>query len=258
MSGLARLLSLLDLFTPDMPVWPSDALIEHMACPASTGYRYIKALHEAGFLTRVANGSYALGPRILDLDRTHRVSDPIYVAGTPVIRRLAHKTGFSTLLCELFGDSVVCVQRQLNSENLENLFDRGQSRPLFTGAAAKAILAWLPTHQLKSLFAKHREVIQRAALGDDWESFRNTLRDIRAMGYVRTVSEFHTGIAAIGAPLFNRQRDVVGSLVLAVSTLDLDEPAFAALAPEVVAASQTVTRALAEPHISDVLAARAL
>jgi DNA-binding IclR family transcriptional regulator len=258
MSGLIRLLSILDIFTPTTPVWPSDALIEHMECAPSTGYRYIKAMHEAGFLTRVANGSYALGPRILALDRTHRVSDPIYATGTPVIRRLAHKTGCSALLCELFGDSVVCVQRQLNSENLENLFDRGQSRPLFAGASAKAILAWLPNHQLKSLFFKHREAIEHAALGSDWESFRSTLRAIRAMGYAHTVSEFHIGIASIGAPLFNRQHEVVGSLVLAASTRGLDRRAFAALAPEVVAASQAVTQALAEPQISDVLAARAL
>jgi DNA-binding IclR family transcriptional regulator len=258
MSSLIRLLSLLDIFTPTTPVWPSDALIGHLECAPSTGYRYIKALHEAGFLTRVANVSYALGPRVLELDRINRVSDPIYVAGTPVIRRLARKTGCSALLCELFGDSVVCVQRQLNSEGLENLFDRGQSRPLFAGASAKAILAWLPSHQLKNLFTKHYEAIEHAALGDSWESFRSNLRAIRELGYSQTISEFHAGIASIGAPLFNRQREVVGSLVLAASTEGLDARAFAALAPEVVAASQSVTQALAEPHISDVLAARAL
>ncbi len=258
MSGLIRLLSLLDIFTPSTPVWPSDALIEHMECAPSTGYRYIKAMHEAGFLTRVANGSYALGPRILELDRTHRVSDPIYVAGTSVIRRLARQTSCSALLCELFGDSVVCVQRQLNSENLENLFDRGQSRPLFAGAAAKAILAWLPNHQLKNLFLKQGAAIERAGLGGDWERFRSTLRAIRTQGYAYTVGESLSGIAALGAPLFNRQREVVGSLVLAVSTSGWDESVFKALAPQVVAASQAVTEALAEPRFSDVLAARAL
>jgi DNA-binding IclR family transcriptional regulator len=258
MSSLVRLLSLLDIFTPATAVWPSDALIAHLDCAPSTGYRYIKALNEAGFLTRVANGSYALGPRVLELDRTNRVSDPIYVAGTPVIRRLARKTGHSTLLCELFSDSVVCVQRQLNSEGLDHLFDRGQRRPLFAGASAKAILAWLPAHQLKSLFNKQRETIERAALGSDWESFRRALRTIRETGYTLTDSEFHAGIVSIGAPLFNRQHEVVGSLVLAASTQGLDKQAFSALAPEVVAASQAVTHALAEPHIGDVLAARAL
>jgi DNA-binding IclR family transcriptional regulator len=258
MSSLVRLLSLLDMFTPTSSAWPSEALIAHLECAPSTGYRYIKAMHEAGLLTRVANGSYALGPRVLELDRTNRVSDPIYVAGTPVIRRLARDTGYSTLLCELFGDSVVCVQRQLNSEGLDHLFDRGQRRPLFAGASAKAILAWLPIHQLKSLFSKHRDAIERAALGHDWESFRATLRAIREQGYAQTDSEFHAGIASIGAPLFNRQREVVGSLVLAASTHGLDARAFSALATEVVAASQAVTQALAEPHISNVLAARAL
>ena len=88
---------------------------------------------------------------------------------------------------------------------------------MFAGASAKAILAWLPAHQLKSLINKHRETIAQAALGEDWDSFRNALRTIRETGYAFTNSEFHAGIVSIGAPLFNRQQEVVGSVVLAVS-----------------------------------------
>ena len=117
------------------------------------------------------------------------------------------------------------------------LFSRGQKRPLFSGAAAKSILAWLPPHQLKSLFAKHRRTIAAAGLGADWDAFRKTLRQIREDGYCITSGEFNPGIVAIGAPLFNRAGDVLGSLSLAASTRSVNMAKFRGLTGRVVQAA---------------------
>ena len=72
MSSLEKMLSMLDVFTTERAVWSSEELIQHLGAPPSTCYRYLKVLHTSGYLARVANGSYMLGPRIMELDRVTR------------------------------------------------------------------------------------------------------------------------------------------------------------------------------------------
>lgn len=258
MNSLEKMLSLLDVFTPAAPVWPTEQLILYSGCSRSTCYRYIKVLQRAGFLTPVANGSYILGPRIIELDREIRMCDPIYTAGGPAMKRLAQKTGHSALLCMLFSDTVMCVREELSADAPEGLFSRGQKRPLFAGAASKVILANLPAHQLRGLFAKHRKTIAAAGLGADWESFRKTLRKIRQDGYCITAGEFTPGIAGIAAPLFNRAGKVLGSLGIAMSASKVHRSDYPVLAAAVVKAAQDATERIGSREDGVALPARAV
>lgn len=245
MPALERTLGLLDLFTPESPVHGSDGLIAHLNCPPSTGYRHIKALQAAGLLTRVGSGSYMLGPRVLELDRTVRMSDPVFKAGSPIIRGLSERTRHSSALSILFSDSVMCVHRELTPDGPPTLFDRGERRPLVAGASAKAILAHLPSHQLRRIFGRYGPDIAAAGLGEGWDAFRRRLRDIRRAGSVMSVAEYRPRIASIAAPIFNRDGEVLGSLMLAIST---DHPGFAGFpdfAPAVVEAARHATASIA-------------
>ncbi len=101
-SSLEKMLSLLDVFTTAAPAWSTEDLIRLSGNSRSTCYRYIKVLQEAGLLTPVAGGAWMLGPRIIELDRTMRLCDPVTIGGGPPMRHLAQDTGHSALLCVLF------------------------------------------------------------------------------------------------------------------------------------------------------------
>ena len=257
-NSLEKMLSLLDVFTPAAPAWSTDDLIRYSRSSRSTCYRYIKVLQQAGFVTPVANGSYILGPRILELDRHIRMSDPVYAAGGRPMQQLANSTGHSALLCMLYSDTVMCVREELKADAPEGLFSRGQKRSLFTGAASKVILAHLPAHQLRSLFAKHRKTIAAAGLGADWQSFRKALRQIRQDGYCITTGEFVAGITGIAAPLFNREAKVLGSLGVATPASAADRSKFPALTQAVVKAAKVVTERIGSGKHGVDLPARAV
>jgi DNA-binding IclR family transcriptional regulator len=258
MPTIEKTLGILGLFTPDDPVRTSDCIIAFLACPSSTGYRHIKTLQSTGFLSRVGNGSYMLGPRVLELDRTVRLSDPVYIAGSPIIRGLREATGHSAVLSILYSDSVVCVRRELSADGPPSLFDRGQRRPLVAGASAKAILAYLPVHQLRRIYAKHGDAAAKAGLGDDWDAFRSALRAIRKAGFAMTVGECQPDIASIAAPIFNKQQEVLGSLMMAVVAPKTDLARFAAQAPRVVETAQAVSDRIALMEGGAALPARAV
>ena len=158
-SSLEKMLGLLDVFTTAAPAWSTEALIRFSGTSRSTCYRYIKALQAAGMLTPVAGGAWMLGPRIIELDRTMRLCDPVTTGAGPALRRLAAETGHSGLLSLLFSGTVMCVGDAPAPGAPEGLFSRGQRRPLFNGAASKVILAHLPPHQLRALFGRHRTTI---------------------------------------------------------------------------------------------------
>lgn len=211
-NSLKRMLELLDLFTPAAPVWSAEALMRYTGASRSTVYRHVRALHEAGLLRPVASGNYIIGPRVIELDRQVRQTDPLFMAGEVPMKRLVTDTGHSALLCALFSDSVMCVREELAANRPPNLFARGQRRPLFTGAASKIILPYLPPHQLRSLYAKHKKAVATAGLGSDWAEFRANLAQIRRQGHLVTIGEFNPGLLGLSAPVFNHAGHILGSI----------------------------------------------
>jgi DNA-binding IclR family transcriptional regulator len=214
-NSLARTVGLLNLFTPEAPIWATDDLIGMLGMSRSTGYRSIKALVEVGLLAPVSNNKYILGPRIVALDRQIRQSDPLYNAGGPVMQSLVAETGHSSLLCALFSSAVLCIREELTDNYPEHLLTRGQERPLFRGAASKVMLPYLRPHQLRYLYAKHSATIAETGLGTDWSSFRAILTKMKTDGYANTTGEFNPGVVGISAPVFNRDGRILGSIGIA-------------------------------------------
>ena len=216
MSSLDRMLSLLDAFTREKPTRTTDELIEFTGSSRSTAYRYIRALQNGGLLSPAVNGSWTLGPRILELDLQLRRCDPLYLAAGPVMARLVERTGHTALLCTLFSDAVICIRDERGEGAPSDLFSRGQRRPLFTAAASKIMLPYLPAHQLRRLYNNNRAAIAAAQLGHDWKQFLGTLRKMRSDGYCDTTGEFRPGVFGIAAPVFGYSGSAIASLGIAL------------------------------------------
>ena len=260
MSTLEKALAMLTVFSARNPVWTSEDLIQYAGVSPATGYRYIKSLFEAGLLARVANGSYVIGPRILELDRVARNADPIYSIGTPVIKQLTVKTQLSTLLSVLYSDSVMCVQQEPapGGDVPLGLFSRGQRRPLVGGASATIILAYLPLHQLKGIFSQQRKAIAKAGLGTSWEAFKASTRTIRDRGYYVTRGEYQRNITGMAAPLFNGDREVLGSIALATHCEEGDVHHLKQFCNTLMESASEISKKIADSPSPMVLQARSL
>jgi DNA-binding IclR family transcriptional regulator len=248
-NSLVRLLEVLDLFTPAAPVWTSEELIRSQGLSRSTGYRYIKALGDAGLLAAVANGHYILGPRIIQLDRQIRQCDPLYISAGSVLESLVRRTGCSAQVCALYSSIVLCVREVLTADSPANLLSRGQPRPLFFGAASKCILAYLRPHQLRSIYKKYAKTIATAGLGADWAAFRAALAQIRANGYTYTVGEVNPGVFGVCAPIFNRSEHIIGSVGIAGGASRFKRGEIEQFAKQVIAAAEEMTERVGNMNI---------
>ena len=236
---------MLDQFTDHTPVWTADRLIERLRLSRPTGYRYMRELVGAGLLSRIGAGLYSLGPRIIELDYLMRRTDPMLVASRSVISELVADTGCTVMLAGLYGDHLVTTHQESGIEALNLTYGRGTSMPIARGAGSKIIIAQFSRPRLTRLYEADPKSFKVAKLGTSLDTVRASLGAIRKAGFAITYGELDSGYVGIASPVFNRDRDVLGSVIAALSAarlkiIDLDR-----LCARVRAAGDAITASVA-------------
>lgn len=241
MSSLARMLSVLDLFSEQQLTWTAEGITEALQVSLPTGYRYVKMLVDAGLLQRTADSHYTLGPRIIMLDHYIRMADPVLQHGLPFMAELVEKTGFDCVISGLYGQQVLDTHREFSTLPATLSYGRGRPRPLFLGAAPKVILSCFTPAQLRKVFDLHAGEIAQAGLPTEWTEFRKYYNAIRKAGYYFSNGELEPKLAALAAPLQKSDGTILGAISL-VTTVPrmavIDVPKLTEL---VVRAAQEIT-----------------
>jgi DNA-binding IclR family transcriptional regulator len=229
-SALTRLLQIMDLFTLEHTTIHVDEVVQSFGIVQSTGYRYLKELCDAGLLAQQGKGVYSLGRRIVELDRFLLLSDPLLLAGKPVMNELVdYCKNRAFLLCTYYKDGALCIYKigpdHINFRGSPMLIQRGRGTllPLFRGAGSLVILAHLPPHQVKSLYLVNAKEIEKVGLGESWKVFRAKLADIRKAGYAETIGKMNPGMHSVAVPISKDGSKVAGSLLMlgAASKLEI-------------------------------------
>jgi DNA-binding IclR family transcriptional regulator len=240
------MLSVLDAFSEGAPIWTVDNIAAALGYTRATAYRYVGGLCDAGLLTRVAQGAYALGPRIIELDRQIQRCDPLLSIAEPAIQDLLRPNrGQVVLLCSLFRETVLCVHLAGHDKALAVSYARGRPMPLFHGATSKVILACLPERRLTRLFAGHQAEIRKAGLGRTREEFLAALKSIRRQGCSITHAEVDSGVVGVAVPVFGGEGAVIGSLSVVFSEARFPERQTDLVIAALKRAADTIRAALA-------------
>lgn len=220
-SALTRLLAILDLFTLEHPVVRVEEVVAKFGIVQSTAYRYLKELCDAGLLAQQGKGVYSLGRRIVELERLLQLSDPLLLAGRPVMDALLEACdNRAFLLCAYHRDAALCIYKvgpdeiTYKGSTMKIMRGRGTVLPLFSGAGSQALLANLPPHQVKSLYLSSSPQIAEAGLGNTWKDFRSVLAEIRRLGFAQTIGKMNPGMHSVAVPIVRGDGKVAGSLLM--------------------------------------------
>jgi len=213
-SSLARMLSVLDLFSDQRLHWSAEDISETLGVSLPTSYRYLKTLSDAGLLRRGPDAQFTLGPRIVVLDHYIRQADPVLQCAIPFMKELVAQTGFDCVVSSLHGNQLLDTHREYGSMPADLSYGRGRPRPLFQGGAPKVILAGLPTAQLHKLFDTNLADIGAVGLPTDWPAFRRYYSQIRKNGFYLSNGELEANLAALAVPLQQADGTVIGALSL--------------------------------------------
>lgn len=241
-NSLEKALSILDLVSEDKPTCTPEEVAEALGVSRTSSYRYLKVLSDAGLLAGRMGGDYGLGSRVLELDRTMRLTDPLFLRAQDVMSELSVRFGENLLLNSYYGRTMICVAQFWVNVQATN-YSRGQRLSLYRGAASKAILAHFPAHRLRVMYRRDSAEIESSGMGVTWDQFRRYLRQIRDAGSVSSDSEVDPGVTGIAAPIFDGDDGpVLGSLAWAVPSSRV-EGKRAELTAEVIAAAKAISEA---------------
>lgn len=243
-SSLARMLSVLDLFSDQRLHWNAEDISEALGVSLPTSYRYVKTLSDAGLLRRGPDAQFTLGPRIVVLDHYIRQADPVLQRGIPFMRELVNQTGFDCVVSGLYGDQLLDTHREYGSMPADLSYGRGRPRPLFLGAAAKVILAGMPPPQLHRLLDSHVAEVAAAGLPTDWSAFRRYYSQIRKDGHYFSNGELEANLAAIAVPLYQLDGSVIGALSLVTTVQRMAVIDLSKLTPLIQRAAQEISARL--------------
>lgn len=212
-SSSDRVLSILSLFTIEVPEWSIEEIASSLKLTRTTAYRYAKTLVDAGLLASINTGTYVLGPRLIELDRQIRLSDPMLRAALPIMASIRNLADGMQQLVAYYGDRVMCVHHDATYPGIDATVERGRPFPLFVGAS-RVILANLPTRQLQRFMLNHAAEIARVGLGENWQQFSKKMRSIRQAGYYAAIGEVDSDNFGVSAPIMH-SKGVTGCLRIA-------------------------------------------
>jgi len=245
MSSLDKMLKILDLFDEGQMSIQLDHAVQATGASRATAYRYIQSLCGCGLLAPAVGGSYVLGPRVIELDRLVRRADPLLTGASSLIRDVSARLAINIMLCSYYGDKVMCADLVWPDRSIPEIYERGRPMPMFRGAMAKTILAHLTPYQLRNMMLWHGDKIREAGLGDTWDQFRSRMARLRKDGYCVTRAEVVPGLVGIGAPVFDADDRILGSVVFAVSETRFDASLTQGFVTEIVDLASRITRAIA-------------
>lgn len=247
MNSADRLLAVLSLFNEARPFWTVEEAAASLNVSVSTAYRYFRSLCKAGLLDPVIGNGYRLGPGIIEYDRLIQLTDPMIAVARPILDKLqADGEGeVIAILCRLYRERVMCVLEAKGAEPLPNIsYERGRPMPMFKGATSKIILAQFPSKTLKRLYDRHFSMIANSGLGNDWNEFREILKEIRRKGHHVSEGEIDPGRVGIAAPIFNKDKDVLGSVSVVCSSKTTNYASVNRLIGLTMAAAKNITASL--------------
>jgi DNA-binding IclR family transcriptional regulator len=214
-----RALSLLAAFRDDDGPLTLTELAARTGLHKSTALRLFSTLLDRGFLRRLADGRYHLGPAPLRLARLYQRSFRLADVVVPVLRRLSDATGETAAFFIRDGDSRICLHRVEPTRPVRAAASEGDRWPLDRGAAGKVLLAF--GDPPASQYAAFRRSLWAVSLG-----------------------ERNPETAAIACPVLGAMGVLVGALSISGPRERMTPAAFERMRPQILASAAELTGAL--------------
>jgi DNA-binding IclR family transcriptional regulator len=204
-----RALRMLESFRGDSVELSLSGLADSAGLTLPTAHRIARTLNSEGFLLQTdPGGRYSLGPEIMRLARVllHTAISPDLVRLTQqVLERLRDLSGETAALHCPIGHERICVAEMPSPHPIRMANGVGNLYPLHTGAAGKAILAWMPATEIDEILLDR----------PDTERIRRELASVRRRGFAMSLGETVPGASAIAAPIRTPSGDTLAVISIA-------------------------------------------
>ncbi|MES2787352.1 MAG: IclR family transcriptional regulator [Pseudomonadota bacterium] len=217
--AVERVLDILDLLGSGKPM-DVEQVAQALDLPASSAYRLLRTLRERHLVFQPPGSTtYQIGLAVVRWAETARECLDLVGLARPSMQALAKATQETITLTLLHGDCAVTADVIEGQGHVRVAPERGRMLSLHSGAACKAILAFLPPDFVpRDLGLPSGPRRTRSAA-----SLRSDLASTRERGYAISVEEVYEGASAVAVPIFLAGLKPVGSLAMSAPVARLNE-----------------------------------
>lgn len=181
----------------------------------ATTYRFVRALLAVDYLRLESeNGGYFIGPALLRFGRLTVRHEDLRILARPSLEALRTASAETASLVVPVGLERMTIEVVLSEHELRAAPEVGSLKPIYAGAAGKAMLAWYSETELHDVV--NRASLKAVAPGTITSpaALRRELIRVRERGYAISVGETVYGQAASAAPIFRSDGKVIGSITV--------------------------------------------
>jgi DNA-binding IclR family transcriptional regulator len=207
-------------------------------------HRHLRTLVNTGYAVQEAVGDrYRAGPRLTVLAQMLASENALASVARPIMIRLRDQLSHGVTLAKVSGTIVKMVDG-VEGNGLINVSVRvGYDLPLHANAGGKLLLAFGPPDLYARLDALPLEQFTEHSI-TDVDTLRAEVDRVREQGWANAPEEFVIGINALSAPIFDRDKRLVGTLGLVDSIQFLRRRPTAEQIAAVTGAAAEITRHL--------------
>lgn len=203
--SVERALDILLCFTTQ-PSLSMSEIAHHVGLHKSTVHRLLASLEGKGFVVRdTATEKYKLGFRIWELSVNVSQSDDPAILFLAEMEQLRDRLGETVSLYVRDGNERIRIQAVQSNHSVRRVAPIGVRLPLYVGASSKILVAYEKPRQQMEIIQQLPEMIDKTTMLEQ-------MTIIRAQGYATSSEERESGVAAIAAPVFDRQGHFIAAL----------------------------------------------
>lgn len=185
----------------------------------STILRILESLQDAGYVARVEDSKYTLGPTIMQLGMAYERSNPLRHQIMPVLERLVESgTESPSFHVRQTKDERLCLFRLNSHHSTLDRVHSGDRLPIHRGAAGKILIA----------FGEPLE------LSEELELIRNNC-------FAKSLGERDKLCAGIAAPVFSSKNRLIGALSFSGPKERFSEEDIERMKPQLINAARDVS-----------------
>lgn len=215
-AAVERALAILDAYAERDRSLTLAELARRTGLYKSTLLRLAATLEKRGYLVRLEDKSWRLGPVASRLGAVYQAAFDLGDVVEPVLQSLANESGETASFNVRDGDVRVCLCRVESTQRLRDHVRQGEVLPLARGAGGKVLLAF------------------SGEQGGDYER-------IREAGVYTAFGEREPELGGIAAPVFDARGALVGVIIISFPVFRLDRRAAERLEPVVISHAAQLT-----------------
>ena len=249
--SVERALALVDVLAQSTGSLQLTELAQRTRLNVSTGHHLLATLVKWGYVARTPNRRYALGARGLHLAQAFLKQVDLPRLAQPHVDRINEDTGETVHLGVLQGDAVVTLLKREGRHAVRvDTGVVGAADAAHATALGKAMLAWLPEHEIRRILAVRGMAAFTPSTITDVDIMIEELRLVRRNSHAVDREERQPGVTCVAAAIRNHLGAVVGAVSVAAPTSRASEVHLARMRDSVMGAARALSAEFGEegPH----------